>query len=219
MIEDEIELDNKINAVIKYCQKNSIDKYAIDTYSKDVFANGVTDMYIFKSASNNYAYCSYMYDLNSYIFRLKDVETLLAFYDLYIHTGWEILQISNSKDVIKNNYKFDYEKNEITTVINGHCLKSCAIDTCGEPPKFYTFDADSKNVLMQINIFGGIALYDDMYRLLNLKVPEHEHELEPYYEPMPITTYIKPDEVPDKLKTLVQTQSVLLSLSEGINYE
>ena len=58
-----------------------------------------------------------MYDLNSYIFRLKDVETLLAFYDLYIHTGWEILQIGDSKYVIKNNYKFDYEKNEITTVI------------------------------------------------------------------------------------------------------
>ena len=201
MIEDEIELDNKINAFIKYCQKNSIDKYTIDTYSKDVFANGVTDMYIFKSASNNYAYCSYMYDLNSYIFRLKDVETLLAFYDLYIHTGWEILQISNSKDVIKNNYKFDYEKNEITTVINGHCLKSCAIDICGEPPRFYTFDDNTNFKLIDVGIDEYFTIHSNIQAITKNITGFGKCE-----------GWLAVKQIPAELKNLVTTQKVMLSM-------
>ena len=203
MIEDEneLELDNKINAFIKYCQKNSIDKYAIDTYSKDVFANGVTDMYIFKSASNNYAYCSYMYDLNSYIFRLKDVEALLAFYDLYMHTGWGILQIGDSKDIIENNYKFDYEKNEITTVINGHCLKSCAIDTCGEPPRFYTFDNNTNFKLIDVGIDKYFTIHSNIQAIIKNITDFGKCE-----------GWLAVTQIPTELKDLVTTQKVMLSM-------
>jgi hypothetical protein len=196
-----LELDNKVNAFIKYCQKNSIDKYAIDTYSNDVFANGVTDMYIFKSASNNYAYCSYRYNMNSYIFRFKDVETFLAFYDLYMHSKLVDSEISDSKDVIENNYKFDYEKNEIITIINGHCLKSCTVNICGELPRFYTFDDNTKFKLIDVGIDKYFTIHSNIQAIIKN-----------------ITCFGKCGgwlaitQIPAELKDLITSQKVIISM-------
>lgn len=205
MIGDKLKLErnNKINAFIKYCRKNSIDKYAIDTYGQDVFTNSTTNMYmyIFKSASNNYAYCSYRHNMNSYIFRFKDVEAFIAFYDLYMHSEWVASEISDSKDVIKNSYKFDYEKNEITTIINGHCLKSCAVNIRGELPRFYTFDDNTNFKLINVGIDKYFVIHSNIQAIIKN-----------------ITCFGKCGgwlaitQIPAELKDLVTSQKVMLSM-------
>ena len=197
MIGHNLELENKMNDFIKYCQKHSIDKYIIDKYKYDANVLPNPNMNVF--VSNNYVYCSYTYDERIYIFKFKDVEALLAFDNFAHEMDYEYLWLG-SIYTIEHDYKFDYENNETTTIINGHCLKSYIKDALLYRYSIDTIDNDTCLILMNESI-KSVVINSNMQTVLGKLSKFNNSDI-----------WVSFKTIPEELKNLVNLQKVMLTM-------
>ena len=180
-----------IKNFIEYCQKNSIDEYIINEYYKCTsypFSIGVIKF----QAVNNYPYCMLKYDYNSYVFRFKNMKAINKFAEFY----------SSIKNKLMNNYKFDYENNETTIMINGHCLKYCIYNWISHINCIDTFDAGTGLRLITVTATANETFIHNNIQTIIGKLSE--------FKCSPDWVIFK--NIPSELKDLVTAQKVMLSM-------
>ena len=195
----------QVNKFIKYCQKNSIDKYAIDTYGQAVFYNFDTTIIRFFSSNNN-PYCILIYDSNTYIFRYKDKAAFIALNELKSPADGSHKRTSDysiSREEI-DACLFNYKDVETTATVNGKRLKFCLDTSQWDELYFYTFDDSTCLRLMSLSSNELLSLDKSIQNLIG-KLPFCRFDIGD-------ERIIPEEKIPKTLNKLVTTQKVMLSM-------
>ena len=101
-----------------------------------------------------------------------------------------------------NNYKFDYENNEATIMINGHCLKYCIHDWLSHINCINTFGANTGLMLITITTTANEPFIHNNIQTIIGERSEFEYS----------DDCVAFKNIPAELKDLITAQKVMLSM-------
>lgn len=177
-----------VKKFISYCQKHPVDNHIITKYDNDIFKS--SDVMSILGGSDKYQYQYIDYDNSSYIFRIKDFLSLNE-----INSRSFVPEKTLLADCL-----FDYENNEIETIINGHRIKSILYEYENGRHAYDSFDEETHYAIMHIRA-DNISIHHNIMNIIDIKTKLYSDDWNILFD------------APKELDEVITTQKIMLAMA------